>query len=151
MDTQKIDYDIWANTLILNSIKSVAEEELQFELTRLFAHLFKAQIIWFNRVYGIKESVQIWGTYTIEECISLLNDSTDMLSKITEKAGEIIEYHDLKGNAYSTAAEDIFEHVIIHGQHHRAQILYLLSKNGYKAPATDYIYFLRSLQTKDNF
>lgn len=151
MDAKKITYDQWANKLTLEAIKTVEQNELKAELTKLFAHLFKAQIIWFNRVHGITETTEIWGNYTIEECISLLNDSSDMLSRIAEKTGETIHYKDLKGNDYATLADDIFEHIIIHGQHHRAQILYLLSKNGYKAPATDYIYFLRSLQTKDNF
>ena len=151
MDTKKIDYDRWANKLVIDAIEKVREDTLQVELTRLFAHLFKAQIIWFNRIHEIEETTEIWGTYTIEECKSLLNDSGDMLYRIAQKSGEMIEYQDLKGNHYTTMADDIFEHIIIHGQHHRAQILYLLSKNGYEAPATDYIYFLRSLPTKGNF
>ena len=45
MDAKKITYDQWANKLTLEAIKTVEQNELKAELTKLFAHLFKAQII----------------------------------------------------------------------------------------------------------
>ncbi len=141
----KIDYDLWANQQILKAIKEVSDKAILPEITRLFAHLFKAQIIWYNRTTGIKEEVEIWGTYSIEECESLLNDSHAMLEGIASKAPEQIEYVDTKGNPYKNKASDIFDHVIIHGQHHRAQIQLLLRKAGYTPPPTDYIFYLITL------
>ena len=146
MTEKKIQYDLWANQLICSAIqKAEAGSEVRKEATRLFAHLFKAQVIWFNRINGIKEKVDVWGEYNDETCTSLLNDSRSMLEGIAARIGEEIEYQDTKGNRYSNSVADIFEHVIIHGQHHRAQISMLLRKADFKPPATDYIYFLRSL------
>jgi len=145
MTNQKIKYDLWANETILLAIKELEDQEILSEVTRLFAHLFKAQVIWFNRIHAIQEKVEIWGEYTIEECISLLNDSHAMLTGIAEKIGEDIEYQDSKGNTYTSSAEEIFDHIIIHGQHHRAQILLQLRKAGLTPPLTDYIYFVRRL------
>jgi uncharacterized damage-inducible protein DinB len=141
----KINYDLWANQQILDAIKKVTDETLLTELTRLFAHLFKAQIIWYNRVQQINEKTEIWGNYTIEECASLLNDSPAMLEGIAAKRGESCSYTNSKGRTFESSVSDIFDHLIIHGQHHRAQILMILSKAGIDHPATDYIFYVRSL------
>lgn len=146
MEEKKIQYDLWANQLICGSVKSIEnDDETRLEAIRLFSHLFKAQVIWFNRIHGIKETVNVWGDYTEETCLSLLNDSRSMLESIASKIGQEIAYQDTQGNHFKNSVTDIFDHVIIHGQHHRAQIAYLLRQAGYTPPATDYIYFLRSL------
>lgn len=142
---KKIDYDLWANQQVLNAIKAVSDKETLAEATRLFAHLFKAQVIWYNRIAGIKEKVEIWGTYTIEECESLLNDSHAMLEAIALKINEKCSYSNSNGTSFETPVADIFDHVIIHGQHHRAQISLILRKSGFNPPGTDYIFYLRSL------
>ncbi len=142
---KKIDYDLWANQQVLKAIKEVSEKKILEEATRLFAHLFKAQVIWYNRIAGIKEKIEIWGTYTVEECESLLNDSHAMLEGIAAKNHEKCSYKNSKGEPFETSVEDIFDHVIIHGQHHRAQISLILRKAGYNPPGTDYIFYLRSL------
>ncbi|MBO6523095.1 MAG: hypothetical protein JJ971_04655 [Balneolaceae bacterium] len=142
---KKIGYDLWANQQLLKAIKEVSHKDKLAEVTRLFAHLFKAQVIWYNRVKGIKEEVEIWGTYTVEECESLLNDSHTMLEGIASKINETCSYSNSKGASFENSVADIFEHVIIHGQHHRAQVSLILRKAGYNPPATDYIFYLRSL------
>lgn len=143
---QKINYDLWANNLICEAITSIRNDEItKQEAIRQFSHLFKAQVIWFNRIHGINDKIDVWGDYTEDTCSSLLNDCHSMLEGIAAKIGEEIEYQDSKGNSFKNSVEDIFDHVIIHGQHHRAQISMLLRKAGFTPPATDYIYFLRSL------
>lgn len=142
---EKIEYDLWANQHTLRAIKKVQDESILSELTRLFAHLFKAQIIWYNRIQKIQEKVEIWGNYTMEECESLLNDSHAMLEGIASKLGGQCAYTNSKGKSFEDTVDDIFEHVIIHGQHHRAQIFLLLRKAGFEPPTTDYIFYKRSL------
>lgn len=142
---KKTEYDLWANQRILEAMKEVRDQELLAKLCRLFAHLFKAQVIWYNRVMNIPEKTEIWGDHTVEDCSSLLNDSPAMLKGITDHIGESRIYVNSKGTQYESSVEDIFEHVIIHGQHHRAQILMLLSAGGIEPPATDYIFYARSL------
>lgn len=145
MTHKKIEYDIWANNLVCGAIKKIEDPDVKKEALRLFAHLFKAQVIWFNRINGITERVDVWGEYTEETCASLLNDSHAMLDGIAKKIGSKIDYTDTKGNKHLNSVSDIFEHVIIHGQHHRAQIMYIIRQAGGTPPPTDYIYFLRSL------
>ena len=142
---QKIEYDLWANKKVLHALQSVKETEVLAEITRLFAHLFKAQIIWYNRVQGINEEIEIWGSYTLEDCASLLNDSHTMLEGVAAKAEEVCEYQNSKGLQFTNKVSDIFEQLIIHGQHHRAQIFMILRKAGYTPPTTDYIFYVRQL------
>ncbi len=145
MSTKKIEFDVWANKLICNAIKELPSSDVRKEVIRLFTHLLKAQVIWFNRVNGIQEKVDVWPDNTEEACSRMLNDCHSMLTGIAAKIGEEIEYQDSKGNSFKNLVEDIFDHIIIHGQHHRSQISMLLRKAGFTPPATDYIYFLRSL------
>ena len=142
---QKIDYDLWANKEVLKVLKTVKEEEVLSEITRLFAHLFKAQIIWYDRVQGIGEHVEIWGSYTLEDCESLLNDSHAMLEGVAAKIDEECAYQNSLGHSFTNKVSDIFEQLIIHGQHHRAQIFMILRKAGYTPPTTDYIFYVRQL------
>lgn len=142
---KKIEYDLWANQQILAALQKLPDSSERQECIRLFAHLFKAQIIWYNRIYQINDRVEIWGDYTIEECASLLNDSIDMLEGIAAKNNEECAYTNTKGKAFNQSIADIFEHVIIHGEHHRAQFLQLIRQNGTKPPTTDYIFYLRTL------
>lgn len=145
MINNKINYDIWANRKVFECLENIKDEALLTQLTRLFAHLFKAQVTWYNRVNDIQEPVTMWGDYTLEDCQSLLNDSPAMLEGIAAKIGTEIKYQNSKGETYINNVADIFEHIIIHGQHHRAQIFMLLRKAGHTPPSTDYIFFRRSL------
>ena len=113
MNTTKIEYDLWANQQILKQFAKVKNEELLDEITRLFAHLFKAQIIWYNRIYGIKEKVQIWGEYTADECQSLMNDSFAMLEEIANHVDETISYTTTSGKTHTNTGQEIFDHLII--------------------------------------
>ena len=141
----KIDYDLWANQQVCKQLKAITDSDLLYETTRQLNHLLKAQVVWYNRVQGIQENVEIWGEFTLEECKSLLNDSGAMLEGIAAKINETITYQNSAGESFTNAVADIFEHVIIHGQHHRAQIFMLLSKAGIQPPSTDYIFYLRTL------
>ena len=141
----KISYDLWANQQVCRHLKLIDDQKLLQETTRLLNHLLKAQVVWYNRVKGIDENIDIWGDFTLEECKSLLNDSSTMLEGIAAEIGGSITYKNSKGESFTDSIADIFEHVIIHGQHHRAQIFMLLSKAGIKPPSTDYIFYLRSL------
>ena len=142
---KKIDYDIWANELILEALEAFPENERRKEMTRLLGHVYKAQKVWYKRARGNKfdKNKSIWEDYTLEQCRKYHGKSRKRLEGIAIKSGTMIRYEDLQGNAFQNAASDILDHVIIHGQHHRAQIQMLLRKAGVTPPPLDYIYFLR--------
>ena len=55
-----------------------------------------------------------------------------------------INYQDLKGNLYTSTAEEILMHVVNHGTYHRGQIITLLRQCGFtEVGSTDFMRFLR--------
>jgi uncharacterized damage-inducible protein DinB len=57
----------------------------------------------------------------------------------------VVNYSDLKGNAYSTPLWQIVLHVVNHGTHHRGQASGFLRAMGHKPPPLDLIFYYREL------
>ncbi|MEX0845990.1 MAG: DinB family protein, partial [Balneolaceae bacterium] len=74
-----------------------------------------------------------------------LDQNPDKLHSLIQKKTEIIEYSNSKGVTFRNSVEEILMHIVIHGQHHRAQIAKLLRKTGITPPVTDFIFFLRTV------
>jgi uncharacterized damage-inducible protein DinB len=76
---------------------------------------------------------------------SLVEDNPAILQKMISRKNEAIVYKNSKGTVFNNTVEEILVHLTIHGQHHRAQIANLLRQSGIEPPATDIIFFLRTL------
>jgi len=141
---RQIAYDQWANKLTINAISECEGTSSDTELTKHLGHLLHAQIIWYNRVLEIHEKVSLWPELSLEECLELISGSSAIdLNKLVPKANEICIYKNSKGESFQTKVAEIIQHIIIHGQHHRAQIALLLRQKGITPPATDLIFFTR--------
>jgi len=140
---RQIAYNNWANNLILNAIGGSSETRNNPELLKQLGHLIHVQIEWYNRVMGIDKKTVIWPELSFKEYEELILEAPVDLNKLIPKAAEICSYRNSKGIAYETRVSDIIQHVIIHGQHHRAQIALLLRQKGITPPGTDFIYFTR--------
>ena len=57
---------------------------------------------------------------------------------------DVIEYVNSKGEKWSSRADDILMHVVIHGAYHRGQIATLVRQSGATPAYTDYIHCIRS-------
>ncbi len=144
------DYDLWANKRVLSIIENKGLTASSTPITRLFSHIIAAQEIWIRRILG--ESLQgltPWPEIQPTEWQTRL-DSVNSRWKTT--AGDpqhtmhrVITYQNSRGDAFSSVFSDIATHVIIHGQHHRAQIALHLRERGITPPGTDYIFYTRSL------
>lgn len=147
MDLEKlIKYDRWANERIFEALKKLDPSEVQKECVRLFSHLLTAQLIWVNRIQDNPIPSEIWPDLSIKDMQKHLRENPEVLRKLISKKDEINQYHNSKGDMFRNSVEEILMHVIIHGQHHRAQIATLLRQAGTKPPATDFIFFLRALE-----
>ena len=94
--------------------------------------------------------IKIWPSLSVDECYALCDRVRDSWTAFFSDPANAdldrdIHYSNSKGDQFSTRASDILQHLIIHGQHHRAQIAVVLRLNGIEPPRTDYIYYLRSL------
>ena len=60
-----------------------------------------------------------------------------------------IHYQNSKGADYYNSAWEIINHLIIHGQHHRAQISLFLRNCDINPPAIDYIHYARMAKSAE--
>ena len=145
MELQKLlDYDQWANERVFAAFEKVEDPEVLEELFKLFSHLLTAQIIWVSRILGEDGPSEIWPKLSRSEIKQLLKETPDKIQKLIALKEEVISYQNSRGDEFENKVQDILMHLIIHGQHHRAQMATLLRKAGARPPATDFIFFLRT-------
>tara|TARA_R110002096_G_scaffold172757_3_gene346677 strand:+ start:6846 stop:7289 length:444 start_codon:yes stop_codon:yes gene_type:complete len=140
LPAQLIAYDRWANKKVLDVLAVTYENS---ECLKLMSHILQTQCVWAHRVLAKEPIIEIWPNYSLEECNTLFENNSALLSDIGAQLEEIIVYKNSKGAVFSNKVADILQHLIIHGQHHRAQIAFLLRQNEIEPPITDYIFFLR--------
>jgi uncharacterized damage-inducible protein DinB len=143
------DYDEWATRKIVASLEAHPELKKRDEALKLLGHLLSAQQIWHRRTVGKDfDDLELWPTLSLEKCKTILNSMSskwfELLKNNKKNPDILISYKNTKGEAYETLLSDILHHLIIHGQHHRAQIATLISESEVKPPTTDFIYYTRS-------
>ncbi|MDX1586972.1 MAG: DinB family protein, partial [Balneolaceae bacterium] len=116
----------------------------------LLSHIINAQKIWYSRVveHSKEDNTEFWTEYEL-----------DMLKPKARKASQkwidfvadndvnldlSIEYQNSKGKNFKNTIWEICTHMVIHGQHHRAQISLLLRNCDINPPEIDYIHYARS-------
>ncbi len=140
-----INYDYWANHRMLDVIEKVDDRVLQKSLLRMLQHVLAAQKVWYNRMLGIEPGIQVWDeSPTSGSCKYLLDESKTLLDGIAEMGEKEVSYSNSKGDEFRNSGEEIFHHVIIHGQHHRAQMARMLREHDLTPPPTDFIFYLRA-------
>jgi uncharacterized damage-inducible protein DinB len=137
------EYDYWANQKVLSAFQLLDEGESRKEIEGVFAHLLAAQAVWISRLKVEKNSIEIWPNLSIAEMKELMNENQKQLKDLVPKKDEIISYTNSKGDRFESKVEDILTHLVIHGQHHRAQMAKQLRSAGITPPGTDFIYFSR--------
>jgi len=142
------DYDVWASGEVLAVLKANSKFEQRDREVKLFAHLLNAQWIWYRRIIGEGfEDLDLWPDYSLAQCSEIYHMMpskwSDILKAHRDSLDMLISYKNTKGEAYETPLSDILYHLIVHGQHHRAQMATLFREAGITPPATDFIYFTR--------
>jgi uncharacterized damage-inducible protein DinB len=142
------DYDYWANSATLASLKSVpggAEKP-----RKAFSHVIGGQRVWLSRFENpAPPSAQPWPDLTLEECTSAIEDLRrqweELLDKLTpEKLAGELTYKTTKGIEYRTPVGDILMHLILHSAYHRGQVAAAVREVGGKPVPTDYVVYCRA-------
>lgn len=140
-------YDDWANRKIRSALVEAPGTKELVEAFRMYAHLASAQQAWYARISGEESDRPLWPEMGLDESREVLESLAprwrQLLREEREGLDRVVSYTNSKGTAYNTMLADILHHVIIHGQHHRAQIARFLRRTGYQPPATDFIYYVR--------
>lgn len=146
MDFEKLfAYDYWANQKVFEAFQDLEKSKVREEIERLFSHILAAQVVWISRVMGKKTAMEIWPELSVQEMKALIDENNEKLIALISMKEEGITYHNSKGEAFENKVGDILTHLIIHGQHHRAQIAKLIRQAGKTPPGTDFIFFMRTV------
>ncbi len=144
MNFEKLfEYDLWANKKILLAIRELDESGIREEAISLLSHIIAAQKVWMHRITGEETAVDIWPELSTAEISQIMKENTEKLKGLVAYSDKTITYQNSKGKEFNNAVGDILTHLVIHGQHHRAQIAKLIRQAGQTPPGTDYILFLR--------
>lgn len=141
-------FDTWANLKLLALLEEEQVLNRHQKIRSLFNHILGAQDLWYRRVIGGNlEEIEVWPGYPVKQLRSILGANhehwMELLEESEDSLARVISYENSSGISYDTRLSDIMHHVIIHGQHHRAQIASLLRENKIVPPATDYIFYIR--------
>ena len=147
---QLFAYDNWANEQVLLSLQENLDQIDQADqAVKYYAHIAGAQDLWYRRIKGkSQDDLEVWPDYdlpvALQKVTTLYEQWQQLVKNNRSDLERIISYQNSKGTPYDTPLADILHHVIIHGQHHRAQIAKLLRNAKIDPPATDFIYFSRA-------
>ncbi len=145
-------FDLWCNRKLAELINEHAPFEEQDRSVALLSHIINAQKIWFRRVLqtSVEEEVGLWHEYELGELKHKARKTNRRwMNFIADNEVDLnaeIPYQNSKGTSYSNSVWQICNHLIIHGQHHRAQISLLLRNCDIEPPEIDYIFYARSEQ-----
>ncbi len=141
-------YDLWANERVLRALEALPPGQASSSIARLFSHIIAAQQVWLRRVQGADLfGLKAWPEMDPESWPGLLQTThaawLDQLKAHADGFEAVVSYQDTKGHPFETPLHEIITHVVIHGQHHRAQIATHLRALGLTPPPTDFIFFTR--------
>ena len=151
-DRQKLQhlfqFDLWCTRKLTNLfIKEAPFSELS-ACAAFTSHIINAQEIWYNRVIGSSDnSVLTWTEYPLADIKKHARKAhkkwLDLIADHEVNLDSEIFYNNSSGIDFNNSLLQICQHLIIHGQHHRAQISIFLRKCDIKPPDIDYIHYTR--------
>ena len=133
----------WADRLLLDAL----EQDPPLDAERLLAHVLTTEHLYFLRITGADpfpqdfwpsmDSTQRREQLTLNErhYLALIGQSIDLAQPVS--------YRNSSGKRFATPVVDMLFHVVLHGMHHRGQIVRVLRENGQTPPATDFIVYSR--------
>ncbi|MEX0646212.1 MAG: DinB family protein [Balneolaceae bacterium] len=145
---QLFQFDLWCNRRLAGLVMDEAPFPELETCISLLSHIINAQEIWFYRVVKIPApDIVIWGKHEPEELTDKAEQAhqkwVDLIGDHEADLETEIHYAKTKGQNFQNSLWQIAHHLIIHGQHHRAQISLLLRKCDIVPPPIDYIYYTR--------
>lgn len=152
-------YNEWANSRIINTIRSLSLEKHDQEIISSFPtirktaiHIWSSEYMWLQRLNLVErpEWVQKSFNGSLEEALEQWQkasaDLTTFVSKqYNDKAfTHVVQYYSLKKESFKNEVGNILMHVINHATYHRGQLVTMLRQVGVeKIPPTDFIVFTR--------
>ena len=143
-------YDHWANGECLARIRAAGSASA--DTVGRMAHILSAQKLWLERILKQPQSLPVWPTTTIEDCLALADEMSVAWRSYLARLGnqfapgsldDKVEYRNSKGEPWSSRVEDILMHVLFHSAYHRGQIALQMRASGVEPAHTDFIHAVR--------
>ncbi|HJT17469.1 MAG TPA: DinB family protein [Thermoanaerobaculia bacterium] len=134
------DYDDWANREEVRHLRSLRNPPPQ--AIKILAHIVGTEWLWLGRLRSETPAI-VWPELTlvqIDEQLARLHAEWPREFGRTD----VVTYVNSKGEPWTSGADDILMHVIIHGGYHRGQIATIVRQWGETPAYTDYIHWCRS-------
>ncbi len=144
MNLQKLfDYNHWANAEEVRHLRSLAAPPQR--AVTVLAHIVGAEWLWLGRLRGQANPAVVWPDLTLDQCAEQIEELGREWKRelAAVDMNKIIEYVNSKGERWSSRAEDVLMHGILHGAYHRGQIATLVRQGGETPAYTDYIHCIR--------
>ncbi len=147
-------YDGWANRECLAAMRTSGT--VSVDTIGRMSHILSAQKLWLERIQKHPQSIAVWPGLTIDDCAALAEEMWSAWRRYLTRPGEQtgtqsgsgsfedkIEYHNSKGELWSSRVEDVLTHVLFHSAYHRGQIALLMRASGMTPAYTDFIHAVR--------
>lgn len=142
-----IGYEHWANQKIIEALSAC--ENVPPRAIELISHVLAVSSIWLSRAKGETEVAKRFDLYKIDECGKV----NDTMQSEWNNYLDSIQYFDeqymtfsLMGKQSRMAVMDFINHVVMHGNYHRGQIVILMKGQLAELPMTDFVLFAQSLE-----
>ena len=157
---QLMEYNYWANGLILKHVEKLTEDQfleqipfLKTNLRDILSHTLFAEWSWLKRFEGIEMTREERREFFLSEKYTtlhqLVDDWLDVELRLRAFLGEMdeeqigslfrITIHD--GRVFEYRYVDIFTQLAFHGMQHRAECAAILTEMGHSPGNIDYIVF----------
>lgn len=143
---QQFAYDGWANREIVKTLRT--GDASSPRSIQLLAHILSAERIWLERLTQQPQSMPVWPASDLGQCAAqvaeLETDFRAHLDTVSPAAlSGTITYKNSKGEAWTSAVQDVLTHVILHSAYHRGQIAAEMRGRGQTPAYTDFIHAVR--------
>jgi uncharacterized damage-inducible protein DinB len=144
------NYDHWANRECLTAMRAAGPASA--DTIGRMAHILSAKKLWLERILKQPQSMPVWPTATIDDCVALADEMAVAWRTYLERLanqfapgslGDKVEYRNTKGEAWFSSVEDILTHVLLHSAYHRGQIALQMRASGMEPAHTDFIHAVR--------
>jgi uncharacterized damage-inducible protein DinB len=133
-------YDAWANHEEVQHLRSLAGPPAK--AIKILAHIIGTQWLFLGRLRRDPKPAIVWPDLTLEECAAQIDRLVVEWPREFGRS-DIVEYVNSKGEKWTSRADDILTHIVLHGAYHRGQIATIVRGSGETPAYTDYIHCVR--------
>jgi uncharacterized damage-inducible protein DinB len=133
-------YDSWANREEVRHLRALAAPPPR--AVRILAHIVGTEWLWLGRLRGDPKPAIVWPDLTLDQIARQIEELAPEWPKHFGST-DVVEYVNSKGETWTSRADDILMHVVLHGGYHRGQIALIVRDSAQEPAYTDYIHCVR--------